>query len=155
MHEFLAKNAPLISAIILSLFFIFFIANCVPKNLSYDNTSVQIGRIGIQYATLKYINNDIKKAERVQEIITWAYSEVDDNKFITLSVLDQEIRKRIQWEKLLPSEKFAAEEFLTFIKTYLENLYIDIGLDAEHFTVYVKEVLLWIDESTQAFFEHV
>lgn len=103
-------------------------------------------KLAIQFATLKYIDNDDDKAARVQAVVLNARELAATAS--TLDALDEAVRGSIDWSKLDDADKLLASSLLDMIREELRARFGDGALNPEQ-VVAINKVLDWIDEAAQ------
>lgn len=103
-------------------------------------------KLAIQYATMKYIDSDEDKRERVQKVVANARELAATA--TTLDALDQAVRQSIDWSKLDDADKLLATNLLDMIREELRAKFGDGVLNPDQ-VVGVNKVLDWIDEAAQ------
>lgn len=103
-------------------------------------------KLAIQYATLKYVDDDAHKRERVQAVVANARELAASAS--TLDAIDQAVRESIDWSKLDDADKLLASALLDVVRDELKARFGDGVLDPEQI-VGVNKVLDWIDEAAQ------
>lgn len=103
-------------------------------------------KLAIQYATLKYVDGDADKRDRVLKVTANARELAATAS--TLDALDQAVRDSIDWSKLDDADKLLATNLLDLIREELRARFGDGVLNPDQ-VVAVKRVLDWIDEAAQ------
>ena len=104
------------------------------------------GRLAVQYATLKAIDGQQSRAERVQAWVSDAQSYVDASEEVTIDRLDEEVRERIRWERLDAADQLLIDRILTNARERLESE-LSGGLLDEPERQRLGTVLEWIAEA--------
>lgn len=102
-----------------------------------------------QYATLKVIDGDPERADKILSLVAEARQYVDDADNVAIGVLDEAIRSRIRWERLDPADRLLIDAVLQRAR---ERLEFEIGagvLDAEQ-RVQLTTFLGWIEDAARA-----
>lgn len=125
---------------------IFLLSGC--DHLSKLSPSQQSSaKLTLKYITLKFIDNDINKAEKVKEISTWTITQIKNDEYITLAILENQIRVNIPWDKLKYGDRMLLNKLLIFMTDYINSLEIK----KNNIHVYIKEAASWILEASQEF----
>lgn len=78
----------------------------------------------IQYATVKFINNDVApvlRAKKVVEIASAAKTFLDDRR-LPLSEVETLIRQKIKWGELDPADTLLANALIMRVRQEIENV---------------------------------
>lgn len=103
-------------------------------------------KLAVQFATLKYVDDDADKRERVQAVVANARELAATA--TTLDALDQAVRESIDWSKLDDADKLLATALLDLVRDELRSRFDSELLDPEQ-VVAVNTVLDWIDEAAR------
>lgn len=103
-------------------------------------------RSSIQLATVKVIDGDQERAERVVEIASQARELVAGDSTAALDEVEQRVRDEIQWDTLSPAEQQVASDLVELVRAELEARIGEGALDPED-RVAVRTVLDWIIEA--------
>lgn len=103
-------------------------------------------RSAIQLATVKVIDGDPERAERVQKIAGEARALVSDDHEAALERIEAEVRDEIQWNRLSPTEEQVASDLIELVRAELEAR-IGEGVLQPDDRVAVRTVLDWIIEA--------
>ena len=104
------------------------------------------GRLAVQYATLKVIDGQQSRADRVQVWVSDAQSYVDASEEVTIDRLDEEVRERVRWERLDAADQLLIDRILTNSRERLEAE-LSGGLLDEPERQRLGTVLEWIEEA--------
>ena len=128
------------------------IIGCIPKQI--NSSQVYTFKISIKYTTLRFINQDILKANEVSRITNWVSSQIKEDQNIPINILQIEINKRIPWDELDYSEKVLLKDLIGIIIQYLETIEIDLGIEKDNLYIYITEVVMWIQETADEFIKY-
>ena len=123
-----------VCALLASLVF----AGCSTLN-EYENTA----RLTTQYATIKVIDDDRAKAQRVEEIATEVKAYAQDDLFLTVDRLIDEARSQIAWHKLDAADRLLVDALLTELEVRLKERF---GGDAvpDELRLTVEKLADWV-----------
>lgn len=78
-------------------------------------------RLAAMYATIKVINGDTRKAERVEEIASQVQAYASDEKFLTIDLLVDQVRELVNWDKLDAADTLLVDALLMELRSRLEE----------------------------------
>lgn len=100
-------------------------------------------RLTVQYATLKVIDNDVEKRDRVVEIAERTLDRLDDTPEATVSALVREVRDQVPWSKLDSADKILIDALLTELEARLIERFGD-GVLSEEARLGAATVAEWV-----------
>lgn len=103
-------------------------------------------RSSIQLATVKVIDGDQERAERVVAIASQARELVAGDATAALDEVEQRVRDEIRWDNLSPLEQQVASDLVELVRAELQARIGEGALDPED-RVAVRTVLDWIIEA--------
>jgi hypothetical protein len=103
-------------------------------------------KLAIQYATLKYVDGDQAKGDRVLAVV--ANARELSATATTLDALHEAVRQSISWDKLDDADKLLASNLLDMIRDELQARFDSDLLEPEQ-VVAVHRVLDWVEEAAQ------
>ncbi|MFW5799438.1 MAG: hypothetical protein ACOCV8_01380 [Spirochaetota bacterium] len=106
-------------------------------------------KLSLKYTTFKFIDNDLNKAKEVERLSEWTIEQIKNNEYITLAILENQIRVNIPWDKLNYEDQMVLNELLIFTTDYINSLEID--KNTTH--VYIKEAASWINEAAKEYIQ--
>lgn len=84
-------------------------------------------RLATMYATIKVVDGDAAKADRVEEIATEIREYASGEKFLTVDLLVDQVRKQVNWDRLDAADKLLVSALLDELKLQLiERLGADV-----------------------------
>jgi len=109
--------------------------------------SPMVAQLTVQQATLRVIDTDPDKADRVLEIAeqTRGMIEVDE---VTVGLLDQFLRAQIKWEKLTLADEQLLVMLLDQLRDRLAERMGD-GLLSPEDRISIKRVIGWVEDSAK------
>ena len=109
-------------------------------------------RTAIEVATLKYIDGDSQRAQRVYEITSGLIKDTKDNAQKplrqTLDRIESKARERIEWDKLDQAEALVVHRVIDAARAEIEHR-VSQGTVNESTQVAVRTVLKWIRDISQ------
>lgn len=102
-------------------------------------------RIGVQYATLKYVGEDAGKAQRVVDVADTAISLAETGT-VPIDVLEQQVREAIPWSDLDLADRQLVELLILQVRAELDARVVDGQVDPERAGDAV-EVLKWVRDA--------
>lgn len=103
-------------------------------------------KTAIQFAVLKYIDEDTARADRVLEVVGEAERYVSSDAVTTLQALRERVVAEIDWTELDAAEQLLVRNLIDAVQAKLEEEIGEDALSAEN-EVAVKTVLSWIREA--------
>lgn len=103
-------------------------------------------KTAVQFATLKVIDEDTERAQRVVEIVDHVRELVDGNTTATLDQVEQTVRDEIEWSELDAAEQLVVSNLIDAVRAELDARISDGTLDADE-RVAVGNVLDWVSEA--------
>ena len=103
-------------------------------------------RLTVQYATLKVINDETERAERVRKLISEAREYVSSDTSVTIAFLDTQARARIDWERLDTADRLLIDAVLVEARVELERR-IGEGVLDPNATLQLLTVFDWIESA--------
>ena len=67
-----------------------------------------------QYATLKYIGNNVDKAQRVLDVATELQEVVDGNESVTAALIQASLMRAVKWDQMDAADRLLAQEFINY-----------------------------------------
>ena len=123
------------------------IAGCA----SFDAGSTG-ARTAIEAATLKYIDGDRERAERVHRITSGlleeAEAETEQPIRKTLDAIEERARERIEWSRLDEAEALVVHRVIDAARAEIEHR-VQQGTVDERQSVAIRTVLIWIRDIAQ------
>jgi len=104
-------------------------------------------KLAIQSATLKVIDSDTERAQRVHKIAGQVLEIVDGNAEATLDAVEKRVRDEIRWDQLDQAEQLVASNLVDAVRVEIEAR-IDGGTLAPDDRVVVQKVMTWIREAS-------
>lgn len=103
-------------------------------------------KLAIQYATLKYVDDDQDKRDRVLDVVANARELAATAS--TLDALHEAIHQSISWDRLDDADKLLASNLLDMIRDELKARFDSDVLNPDQ-VVAVNTVLDWVEEAAQ------
>lgn len=125
------------------LFCTFILMGCA--SFSTDQGKQVAARIGVQYATLKVIDGDTDRATLVVSVADRAIA-LAEGEPVSTSVLEEQIRAAIPWDKLDDADKLLVELLILQVRNELDIRVADGLVDPERAAAAV-EVLQWVRDA--------
>jgi len=100
-------------------------------------------RLTVQYATLKVIDGDLDKRDRVVEIAERALGRLDDTPEATIHAVVGEVREQVPWSSLDDADKILIDALLTELEARLIERYGD-GVLSEEARLGAATVAQWV-----------
>ena len=100
-------------------------------------------RLTVQYATLKVIDGDLDKRDRVVEIAERALDRLDDTPEATVHAVVGEVREQVPWSNLDAADKILIDALLTELESRLIERYGD-GVLSEEARLGAATVAQWV-----------
>ena len=115
------------------IFSLLLLTSCNNINLN-TNTNNNLNKSILNYSIIKYIDNNIEKAININKLISYVKINIGEDKLVSLSILEYEIKKQINWEKLSPEDSFLLTELFNYLHDYLSQY-------KEYNYIYIQEIL--------------
>jgi len=103
-------------------------------------------KLAIQAATLKVIDGDADRAQRVHGIADEVIGLVDGDAEATLDVIEQRVRDEIRWDRLDQAEQLVASNLADAVRVEIEARIEGGALDPGD-RVAVQNVMTWIRDA--------
>ena len=107
----------------------------------------ELGQTTVQYATLRYIDEDVKTADSVYEVTQYINEIAEKGSLVSLDVLENEIHRHIPWDSFSLQDQFLIEDLISHVVNHLKQLEVDFGYDPEELEFYALEITQWIEEA--------
>lgn len=114
--------------LILALVLSTFLVGCTTLQNVSDNSSA---RLTVQYATLKYVDEDTEKAERITEIVTTVKTNLTESTEYTIKEAVVQIRDRIDFPKLDVADQLLLDALLNELEAELVRRFGTGVVDSE------------------------
>lgn len=105
-------------------------------------------KLAVQYATLKYIGQDIPRAHRVADAVVRAEALLDGNIAVAIPELEAVIRDKIDISKLDAADRLLLDTLFTVVRDELQARLGDGALNPEQL-VEVRLVLAWVKAAAE------
>lgn len=130
----------------------FFTTGCQTGNITDTiNNNEALVKASIQYATLRIIDGDTERAERVLDGVNVARNVLDDaERVTTVKDLTNIVREKLDWSSISPENQILAN---LLIDKIAERIVIDIErgvIDPESLVV-VGNLLDWVGEAASLY----
>lgn len=102
----------LLIALVLSVF----LTGCTTLQSVSENSSA---RLTVQYATLKYVDEDTEKAERIASVVTTVKENLNETAEYTISEAVVQIRERIDFGRLDAADQLLLDALLNELEAEL------------------------------------
>lgn len=112
--------------------------------LDFVETNPATAQLTVQYATLKYIDGDQNRADRVLAVTERIRAHVDDDEVVTIAVLDDRLRSYINWGQLDEADTLLLNALLEQVKRELQER-MGEGFVSEHDRVRLHRVIDWVE----------
>jgi len=106
----------------------------------------ELSKTTVQYATLRYIEGDIDKANTVYEMTQYV-TDLADNGLVSLDTLESELLNHVPWDRFTLENQFLIENLIGHVVTQLKQIEVDIDIDKDEIEYYILEVVNWIEQS--------
>lgn len=103
-------------------------------------------QLTIQYATVKFIGDDVERAQRVQEVTKLVGTWVEADTEATVDALMSRVRENVREDRLDPADRILLDALLTRVADeLLEN--VGEGVLAGDDLLVLSTVLTWVNEA--------
>lgn len=106
-----------------------------------DNGSA---RLAVVYGSLKYIDGDAAKADRVLYHAKRIENAVDSGQLVTVAAVDTALRAQIEWQALDPADQLLLDALLNELRLSLEEHLDQREREAQ---VYLLTIARWVQEA--------
>lgn len=137
MNKIIFREYKIILLILLSFSFL----SCTNN---HNNPNNNLNKYLLSYSVIKYINNDVEKANKINKILLYVKNTIREDKLVSLSILEYEIKQQINWEKLIPEEQFLLLELFNYVQDYLSQY-------KEYQYVYLEQIIDVMLKTTNEF----
>lgn len=120
-----------------------FAAALLLAGCSFLQDNQPTARLTVQYATLKVIDGDLDKRDRVVEIAERALDRLDDTPEATVHAVVGEVREQVPWSNLDAADKILIDALLTELESRLIERYGD-GVLSEEARLGAATVAQWV-----------
>ena len=112
----------------------------------YLQENETLTRAAVEYATLKYINEDSGKSQRVQDVITKTIAVMNGGQSTTIESIATFVRQNVSVESLSPTEFVLLNALIDVVQSEIQKRISRQALD-ENDRVFVARVLTWIHDA--------
>lgn len=122
-----------------------FLTACTVLETVEDNPLA--AQLVVQQSTLRVIDEDPDKAQRVAAVVEEVRIYVEDE-FATLGLIEQAVRAQIEWDRLTLADQILIDAVLSEARTELERRF-GAGLLDPNSRASVMTVLDWVEQSAR------
>lgn len=114
----------------------------VPTGCASFGENTDSARLATQYATLKVIDGDVDRADRIEEIVARSLTVLDGGS-ITVAAVESAVRSSVDWSSLDAADTLLADALIVAVRDEL-NARVGSGVLDSDSAIQVRTVLEWV-----------